>query len=101
MINISADKHSATSEQTPAPEYVGLRFTKTTPFFGRQQGAFSLWNTEPSEPWQPVSPDFEPLEAGFRRENRARQKFKKTLVFPKQMFSSRYTSNSSGRFALI
>jgi hypothetical protein len=43
MINISTDKDSATSEQTPAPEmalvYVGLRFTKTTPFFGRQPGA--------------------------------------------------------------
>jgi hypothetical protein len=71
MINISADKHSATSERTPAPEYVGLRFTKTTSFFGRQPGAYSDWNTEPSEPWQPFSRDFEPLEAGFRTENRA------------------------------
>ena len=57
MINISADKHSATSEQTPAPEmalvYVGLRFTKTTSCFGRQPGAYSDWNTGPSEPWQP------------------------------------------------
>jgi hypothetical protein len=43
MININTDKDSATSEQTPAPDlalvYVGLRLTKTTPFFSRQPGA--------------------------------------------------------------
>jgi len=29
---------------------------KTTPFAGRQPGDFSNWNTEPSGPWRPVSP---------------------------------------------
>src|SRR5260221_4562783 len=29
---------------------------KTTPFAGRQPGDYSHWNTEPSGPWEPVSP---------------------------------------------
>jgi ATP-dependent DNA ligase len=29
---------------------------KTTPFTGRQPGDYSHWNTEPSGPWEPVSP---------------------------------------------
>jgi hypothetical protein len=29
---------------------------KTTPFVGRQPGDYSHWSSEPSGPWQPVSP---------------------------------------------
>ena len=33
-----------------------LTLRKTTPFAGRQPGDYSHWSTEPSGPWQPVSP---------------------------------------------
>src|SRR6516165_10176723 len=106
MINISADKHSAASEQTPGPEmalvYVGLRFTKSTLFFGRRPGAYSHWNTEPSEPWQPVSPDFEPLRSRFYKGKSCPAKSLKKRSFFRTKCSRAGTPQTHlGRFGLI
>ena len=46
-VDITAAEKTAIGKLTPR---------KTTPFAGRQPGDYSHWNTEPSGPWKPVSP---------------------------------------------